>query len=357
MWLRQCCLVLCLALCPAVAWADATIPTKDIPGAKDSPLLKRYDGSFIVSYDRVAYTDFRLPLSKLELTPERDVSNNRAFRPKEQREVEGARTRLTYLLPAERSPLEVLRNYQDEVEAAGGKILFSCKEEGCGGDHRRSSSGGGSDSSLLMYFVHERDLKDPAFSNGSCAMTTSITGQRFLSAQMPHPDGEAYLTVHTYQVVDTQYCKAFNGRTVAVVHFVEPKPRDRKMTTVKAEEMARVIGASGRIALYGILFDTNKTEVKPESNATLQEIAGLMRSDPKLAVIVVGHTDNQGAYEYNLDLSRRRAEAVIKVLAASHGIDPKRLKAAGAGMMAPTASNDAEDGRAKNRRVELVKLN
>lgn len=357
MQLLHLCLAIGLALSPSLARADATIPAQDIPGAKDSPVLKRYAGSFIVSYDRVAYTDFRLPLSKLELTTERDLANNRAFRPKEAKAVEGARTRLAYLLPAERSPLEVLRNYQDEVEAGGGTVLFACKEEGCGGDHRRSSSGGGSDSSLLMYFLHARDLKDAPFSNGSCALTTAITGQRFLSARMPHPDGEAHLTVHTYQVVDGQSCKAFNGRTIALVHLVEPRPRERRMTTVKAEEMAQAIGASGRIALYGILFDTDRTEVKPESGATLEQIAGLLRTDPKLSVIVVGHTDNQGAYEYNLDLSRRRAEAVIKALATTHKVDPKRLKAAGVGMAAPTASNDAEDGRAKNRRVELVKLN
>ena len=83
----------------------------------------------------------------------------------------------------------------------------------------------------------------------------------------------------------------------------------------------------------------------------------LLSSDPKLAVLIVGHTDNQGAYDYNLDLSRRRAESVVAALAASYRADPKRLRAAGVGMLAPAASNDADDGRAKNRRVEVVKLN
>ncbi|WP_246733335.1 OmpA family protein [Methylobacterium sp. BTF04] len=129
------------------------------------------------------------------------------------------------------------------------------------------------------------------------------------------------------------------------------------MTTVDAEAMAKSIGATGKVALSGILFDTAKTDVKPDSAPTLQEIAGLMKANPKLAVIAVGHTDNQGAYEHNVDLSRRRADAVIKTLAASYGVDAKRLKAAGIGMVAPNASNDDEAGRAKNRRVELVKLN
>ncbi len=351
--------LLSLGLAFAAA-ADATIPTRDIAGARDSALLKRYGGSFIVSYERVAFTDFKLPLSRLEpVEPDtrRDASNNIVHLPRQEKEIEGALTRLAYLLPAERSPLEVLRNYQDEVEAAGGSVLFTCKAEACGGDPERSSSGGGGNSSLLMYFVRENQLKDAAFSNGACALTAGIADQRFLSAKMPHPDGEAFVTVHTYQLRDELYCKAFNARTIAVVHIVEPRPRDRKMTTVKAEEMARSIDATGRIALYGILFDTAKADLKPESEPALAEIAALLRADAKLAVLIVGHTDNQGAFDYNVDLSRRRADAVVKALSATYKVDPKRLRAAGAGMIAPAAANDAEDGRARNRRVEVVKLN
>ena len=341
----------------ALAFADATIPTRDSPGAKDSPVLKRYDGSFIVSYERVAFTDFKVPLSSLEPVDKRDSSNNVLHLPKQQKEIEGARTRLVYLLPAERSPLEVLRNYQDEIGAASGSVLFTCKGEACGGDAQRASAGGGGDSSLLMYFVYEQDLKEQAFSNGACALTRPISDQRFFAAKLPHPDGEAYVTVQTYQVKDDLYCKAFNGRTVAVVHLLEPRLRDRMMTTVKAEEMARSIGTTGRIALYGILFDTDKAELKPNSDPSLAEIAALLKADAKLSVLIVGHTDNQGGFDYNIDLSRKRADAVVKALVAAHKIDPKRLRAAGAGMIAPAAPNDAEDGRSKNRRVEVVKLN
>lgn len=353
-------LAACLLVLASVTFAfgDASIPAKDIAGAKDNPILKRYDGSFIVSYERVAFTDFKLPLSPLERAGDRhDAQNNNLYLPKQEKAVEGPRTRLVYLLPPERSPLEVLRNYQDEVEAAGGSVLFACKGEACGGDATRSSSGGGGDSSLMMYFVQERDVKDPAFSNGACALTSRITDQRFFAASLPQPDGEAYVTVHTYQVNDSVYCKAFANRTVAVVHVLEPRPRERKMTTVKAEEMAKSIDATGHVALYGILFDTDRAELKPDSDPALAEIAALLKANPRLAVLIVGHTDNQGAFDYNVELSRRRADAVVKALVATYKIDPKRLRAAGAGMIAPAAPNDAEEGRAKNRRVEVVKLN
>ena len=298
-----------------------------------------------------------MPLSPLEATDGRDRMNNQLFLPKKAVEVEGARTRIAYLLPADRSPLEVLRNYEDVVKAAGGEVLFTCKGDACGGDPNRSSAGGGGHSSLMMYFVVESQLKDASFSNGACAQASGIDDQRFFAAKIPQSAGDAYVTVHTFQISDTLYCKAFNGRTVAIVHVLEPKARDQKMVVVKADEMARTIGSTGRVALYGIFFEFDKADLKAESNPTLMEIAQLLKSDPKLAILIVGHTDNQGAYDYNIELSRRRAEAVTKALVANHGADAKRLRGAGVGMLAPAASNDAEEGRAKNRRVEIVKLN
>jgi len=344
----------------SAAFADATVPTADIEGAADNALAKRYEGSFIVSYDKSAYTDFTIPLSPLkpsENADERDRWNNMVVRPEKDLEVEGALTRIAYVLPAERSPLEVLRNYQDVTEAAGGEVLFECKKDECGGDSGKSSSGGGGTMSLMQYFFYDDDLKDADFSNGKCALTSTITDQRFFAAKIPQGDADAYLTVQTYTMIDDLYCKELNNRTIAVVNVVEPKARDKKMVVVEAAEMENTIDAQGSISLYGIYFDTDKANIKPESDATLKEIAKLLADTPALAVLVVGHTDSQGAFDYNLDLSSRRAAAVKDALVKSYGIDGKRLTSAGAGMMAPVASNDTDEGRAKNRRVVLVKAN
>jgi OOP family OmpA-OmpF porin len=352
-----------VAVCAVTgALADATVPTKDIPGAKDAATLKRYEGSLIVSYERKAFTDFTIPLAKIEKNKEgeRDAAhNNYIFRPSKQLDVEGAKTRLVYLAPQDRSPLEVLRNYQDEVEAAGGEVLFQCKgSEGCGGDASRAAYGGGGDQSFMMTMVDENDIKDASFSNGNCALTSQITDQRFFAARIPVADGDAHVAVFTYQIKDGgNYCKTFNGRTFALVHVIEPKGREKKMVTVKAADMAKSIDQTGRVALYGVFFDTDKATLKPESDPTLAEIAALLKGDAKLSVLIVGHTDNQGAFDYNVELSKRRADAVVKALAAAYKIDARRMRSAGAGMIAPAAPNDAEDGRAKNRRVEVVKLN
>jgi len=115
--------------------ADATIPRADEKGSKDSPLLKRYEGSFIVAYEYKSFDEFTLPLSNLEpVEDKKDNHNNGYYEPKEKKTLEGAHTRLEYLIPESRSPLEVLRNYREEITSQGGTILFECKAEECGGD-------------------------------------------------------------------------------------------------------------------------------------------------------------------------------------------------------------------------------
>ena len=122
-----------------------------------------------------------------------------------------------------------------------------------------------------------------------------------------------------------------------------------------ADAFADGLKTTGHIAVEGIYFDTGKAELKPESTAALIEVAKLLKGDASLKLYVVGHTDNAGALEGNMTLSQNRAQSVVQALVKSHGIEVARIKAYGDGPYAPVASNDTEEGRAKNRRVELVK--
>jgi outer membrane protein OmpA-like peptidoglycan-associated protein len=122
-----------------------------------------------------------------------------------------------------------------------------------------------------------------------------------------------------------------------------------------AAAIAGDLKATGRSAIYGIYFDTGKAEIKPESGAALGEIAMLLKGDAGLKLYVVGHTDNAGVFDANMKLSQARALAVVQALAGRHGIATSRLKAYGVSSLAPIAPNVTEEGRAKNRRVELVK--
>jgi OOP family OmpA-OmpF porin len=124
--------------------------------------------------------------------------------------------------------------------------------------------------------------------------------------------------------------------------------------TATADSMARAILDAGRVALYGIYFDFNKSDLKPESKSTLDEIAKLLGLNPQLKLHVVGHTDNVGEFGYNMTLSQARADAVVKALVMEYKIAAVRLKPSGVGPLCPVAANTTDEGRAKNRRVELV---
>jgi OOP family OmpA-OmpF porin len=171
--------------------------------------------------------------------------------------------------------------------------------------------------------------------------------------------------VHSYDDGAMGYLSASkDGKAVwAVVNAYNT--RDFSLTIVEKEAMrqdvladagafASGIKEAGHVAVYGIYFDTGKSDVKPESDAALKEIARLLSQEAKLKLYVVGHTDSVGQLDANMKLSQARAEAVVKVLTTRHGVAAARLKAAGAGPIAPVASNATEEGRASNRRVELV---
>lgn len=135
-----------------------------------------------------------------------------------------------------------------------------------------------------------------------------------------------------------------------------------RLTIVEIEEMVQEVTASemldalnrdGFIALY-INFDTGKYDIKPESQPTVDQIAQLMKDSPELKLSVEGHTDNVGTPQNNKVLSENRAKAVMGAVVSS-GVDASRLSAVGWGQERPIADNRAEEGRAKNRRVEIVK--
>jgi outer membrane protein OmpA-like peptidoglycan-associated protein len=177
---------------------------------------------------------------------------------------------------------------------------------------------------------------------------------RYVAAKRSTPQGDTYASVLVAKDTNPGVPRTYN-RTVVLLEIAETAPMDTGLVTVDAAAMAKEISRSGHVALYGIHFDTNKAELKPESHAAIQEIATLLKNDAALRLLVVGHTDNVGGFEPNVTLSERRADSVLKELVGKHGIAAARLRGVGVGMAAPVAPNDTEDGRAKNRRVELVK--
>jgi outer membrane protein OmpA-like peptidoglycan-associated protein len=145
---------------------------------------------------------------------------------------------------------------------------------------------------------------------------------------------------------------AFNEGTIYELLIVETKGLEQEVVA-DALALKQGLAAEGKVALYGLYFDTGKAIVKPESEPTLVQMVKLLQQNAALKVFVIGHTDGTGTLEVNLKLSADRAAAVVAAL-VSRGIDAGRLRAAGVGPYNPVATNRTEEGKAKNRRVELV---
>jgi len=345
-----------LLISSAVFAADKPLTSADVAASKDPAYLGRFAGSKIASYKAVDFDEMNLPLGKLAPSPagERDGSNNRVQVPAKQQHLEGKRTHIIYVLPTGASPLAAIRNYQSAAAAKGGKTLFECKDVECGGGQRLSTGGGGNQSMSMLLWPDEK-IADKVGSAPYCTQAQPFSEQRYTALEVPA--SHAFVSVLAYMIKSTDDCKAFNDHTVVMVDTLEVQGMAQTMDAPSADEMVAAITTSGRIALYGILFDSNKAEVKAESKATMDQIGKLLAANKSLKLLVVGHTDNVGGFAPNLDLSKKRAEAVVAQLVSQYKVPAGRLQAFGVSYASPVASNIDESGRARNRRVELVANN
>ncbi|TFG74580.1 MAG: DUF4892 domain-containing protein [Thermodesulfobacteriales bacterium] len=298
---------------------------EDIAGSSDHPMVSRYDGSSITDYDFREFDEYEILLGKVKRDPD-DPASKVA---ESSERLEGKITKISYYLPEDRSTLEVFRNYEDALKAAGFEILFTCSNNDCGGRD----------------FNHKVVEYKHGFGD-------NYSEQRFLAAKLTRGEGDVYVSLYT--VKNTSGGGPDRNHIYTQVDVIEIAPMQEAMVTVDANAMAEEIFETGSISIYGILFDFDKADIKPESAATIKEIATLLNNNPNLKLFIVGHTDNKGSLDYNTNLSQQRAEAVVGVLVSDHGIKSTRVTPKGLGFLAPVASNSSEEGRAKNRRVELV---
>jgi outer membrane protein OmpA-like peptidoglycan-associated protein len=125
---------------------------------------------------------------------------------------------------------------------------------------------------------------------------------------------------------------------------------------VGAPDMRNKLITEGKLVTYGIYFDSGSDKIRPESAGTMKEIATVLKENPTVKVKIIGHTDSDGDDAKNLDLSKRRAISVKNAFSAEYGIEALRIQTDGKGESEPIAPNSTAEGKAKNRRVELIKL-
>jgi OmpA-OmpF porin, OOP family len=312
--------------------------SSDMPGSRDHPRIPRVEGTVIVGYAHSDY-DIGTFITGME---DRELQNATA---------EGERTRLMYLGKAGMSSLGILRNYQQALGALGSVTeKFSCRDNECYANFPTVWVWS-SDNMLPNVFPDAKYLykySRELYRNQLYWYGTVQSGESLFHVSV-------FTSVRTAGGFKTHTDLLGEGQTLTHLEIVEVKDFEPTLAVVTAAEIGQEIGRSGRVALYGIHFDTDSDSLRDDSRPALAEIASALRADPGLSLYVVGHTDNQGNYEYNRALSERRALAVVAALRAEHGITADRLVPAGVGPVSPVASNNSEDGRALNRRVELVK--
>jgi OmpA-OmpF porin, OOP family len=298
----------------------------DAEGCKDDPAAPRFEGAEIDTCINKKFESYSLITGKVL---DYSVDTKKAkFASSET--IEGSLTRNLYIIKNNASSLEVYRTYAAALKEAGFSAVFEA-------DGNSIDNSKGSDAGNLYYFSYEGGAARP-FATGS-----------------NHRYGSFRKKSDTEDIaVGLAIVEDGGERVLANIDVARPKAMQAKLVQVTSSEIGKQLNAGGKIAIYGILFDFNKAEIKPESKPALEQIAQYLKDNADAKLWVVGHTDNVGGQAFNQELSDNRANAVVDALRDDYDIKGKRLKGAGVGLLAPTASNATEEGRAKNRRVELI---
>ena len=312
--------------------------TGDVANSHDAGFLKRFQGSKIVNYES-------LPFEELSIaSPDPKTPDKWTFAPSE-----GQVTRIIYQVPAGHTTLELLRNYEQALKEVGfvqtGELRGTT-------DLARD----------FLDTVYHQSWETNHDFNWTNLGLSGIQDFGYVTAKATSGGKPVTVTVvvgNYHGPVDVTYQTKAHfepGQPFVMVDILVAKAVVNQMVTVKAADMADALATKGKIDLYGIYFDTDKTAVKPESAATLSELSSLLKIDRSLKLEVSGHTDNAGSHDHNVTLSQGRAQAVVQALVSQYGIDPSRLVAKGYGDSNPVVPNSSAANMAKNRRVQLRKI-
>src|ERR1700754_2804075 len=317
------------ALCASsLLFISSMVYGADLKGSHDHPVVSRFAGSSIVAFQEVEYGAVELPAGA--------ISGSQFSKTVE---ASGKVTRIVYIAPEGKTSAEIMANYATALAKAGFTTGYSCSAG------RAPGSCGGMNFSQA--YAAPLLAKDPPNRNLLLSSLYAVGDDaRYLGAELKRSNS----------VIDVGVMAVKNGDTPAgiLVTVVEKYSMPTGQVTVDADPMSKGLAADGKIALYGLTFDTDSAKLTATSDPTLKQMSDLLHKQPNLKVYIVGHTDDTGALAHNLALSQQRAESVVKALTTTYGIAANRLSAKGLASYAPVASNHSDAGKAKNRRVELV---
>lgn len=291
----------------------------------DHPAISRYPGALIEYCDVRNFSEYSIAIG-----PETGYRTIEDWI-----KVSGKQTRIYYSIKGDKIVSEVYQNYLTAFQKSGFTLLANKMHQ-----ERNVAKEVGGGAWLGTFY-----RANPFPTNVGIKINTgsgTMGGTFFVAAQK----GNTYMAVAGKRYSENE--------TVVLLDVVETAEMVDDLISVNAEYISDKIFAEGKVALDGILFDHNQATIKDESKPLLLEIARFLQQYPSTKIFVVGHTDMTGEIQYNIDLSGRRATAVVEYLKTNHQISASRLLPYGVGPLSPLASNLDEPGKAKNRRVELV---
>lgn len=297
-------------------------PRKDEGGSKDHPLISRYPGSYIEDYQQVDYEKYRIPVGVV------DKNTNKI----PTLDVTGDLTKITYVIENV-STLKIYHNYLSALVKEGFETVFSCQSKECSDNYkdrivRKELQKLGDMLAVKQIYNY---MHQPRYQ----VMKSSVEGQT------------------TYVAF---FIGNYNGDSRVQLVVMRTEPLLTGLIETNSDKVLEQLKQKGKASIYGVLFDYDKAVIKPESKQSLDVIEQVLNKNKSLSLYVVGHTDDKGSAEYNLNLSKRRADAVVKALITNYGVAEQRLIPQGVGPYSPVATNKNELGRELNRRVELVEI-
>ena len=290
----------------------------------EDEIISIYEGSRVVYDDKLGFEEYPV------VTGDSDVMV-----------VEGVLRRQWCQAPEGRSPLEIIRNYENAIRSIGGEILFSTRDP---------QSTEILDESLSEYFKTHR--RDRGLSTSVFSYTHFPEGMsEYIVGKVSTGESDVYIIIASGY---GHWAARQDNVTFFELVTLEAEPMEMGMVTM--DSLREGLEVQGRVAVYNIYFYTGESAVRHESTEALEVITEFLKQNPTERYLVVGHTDNVGGYDMNLGLSEARARAVVEMLVDEYGIDPEQLKPVGVGPASPVLSNSTEEGRARNRRVEIVEM-
>jgi len=302
--------------------------TKDIEGSKDYPTISRFENSIIEFYKETKWGSYKLP-----------VSDKGTIDWSEPKILEGKVIRTQHTTSIDNNSEFVLHNYKAAFNKSGFVILTIMAGTELNIDNR-------------PYYWWSKYYGSGGYYNGinngkfGMGITPHMYKNHSLIVAKGHSNNkDIYAIIYITEDKDDKY-------TLITQDVIEVEAVETGLVTAQSLDDGLTI--NGHITLDGLYFNTGESTIKPESAEALKNIAEYLNTHPAKRFLVVGNTDNVGDFNANLKLSKDRAEAVMNELLTKYSVKTEQLKAYGIGSASPVVSNSTDEGKAKNRRVEIV---